>query len=84
MENLSFGFLLMLVGMVTVFVILLIVIFGSKLLIKLINRIAPEQARAAVPAAASVGPDATTEAILKEAVARITGGKGHITKITRL
>ena len=33
----------MLIGMVTVFTILLIVIYGSKLLIAAINKFAPEQ-----------------------------------------
>ena len=52
MSNLGFGLQLMLIGMLTVFVILLIVIFGSRLLIAIINRIAPaEQA----PAKASSG-----------------------------
>jgi oxaloacetate decarboxylase gamma subunit len=80
MENLGLGFLLMGVGMLTVFCILLVVIYGSRLLIGLINRIAPE---AAVPApkqaaAANVAP------VLEAAVAQLTGGKGRIVKITEL
>ncbi len=39
MSNLSIGLLLMAVGMVTVFVILLIVIFFGKLLITLVNKL---------------------------------------------
>ena len=39
MENLSTGLMLMVVGMVTVFVILLIVIFFGKLLIATVNRV---------------------------------------------
>ena len=42
MENMGLGLELMGIGMVTVFAILLIVIFGSRLLITIINRIAPE------------------------------------------
>ena len=55
MENMGIGLELMGIGMVTVFAILLIVIFGSRLLITIINRIAPEESKPekAAPAAAS-------------------------------
>lgn len=82
MENLGLGFTLMGVGMITVFAILLIVIFGSTLLIKIINRIAPE---AEVPAKkADNAQDSTVKAVLDAAVAQITGGKGRIVKVTKL
>lgn len=80
MSNMGLGVLLMVVGMVSVFLILLIVIFGGDLLIKIINRIAPETVAAASPA----GEDPTVRAVLEQAVAQITGGKGHITKITKV
>lgn len=80
MSNMGLGVLLMVVGMVVVFTILLIVIFGGELLIKLINRIAPE----AVRAASASGEDPTVRAVLEQAVAQLTGGKGHITKITNI
>ena len=41
MENIELGLLLMVVGMVTVFVILLIVIWLSQLLISIVNKVAP-------------------------------------------
>lgn len=84
MSNLGFGLQLMLIGMLTVFVILLIVIFGSRLLISVINRIAPaEQAPAkASSGGASAGSD--VDAVLQEAVAALTGGRGHIVKVTKL
>lgn len=71
----------MLIGMVTVFIILLIVIYGSKLLVSIINKVAPE-----VKAAAKKAPvqDDAPMAVLEAAVAQITGGKGHITKVTRI
>ena len=71
MSNLGFGLQLMLIGMLTVFVILLIVIFGSRLLIAVINRIAPaEQAPAkASSGGASAGSD--VDAVLQEAVAAL-------------
>ena len=78
MENLSEGLQLMLIGMVTVFTILLIVIYGSKLLIAAINKFAPEQ-----PKAPARKADDTPVAVLEAAVNQLTGGKGHIVKITK-
>ena len=42
MENLNIALLLMVVGMATVFAILLIVIYLGKCLIALVNKYAPE------------------------------------------
>lgn len=70
---------LMIVGMCTVFAILLIVIFGGKLLINIVNRIAPEEVvakKAAVVPAGAV--DASTMAVLQEVVKQLTGGKGRV------
>lgn len=84
MENIGLGLQLMIVGMCTVFVILIIVIWGGKLLIGAVNRIAPEEvlsARKTQPAAAPAGTaaiDATTMAVLQQVVSQITGGKGRV------
>ena len=43
MENIGVGLLLMVVGMCTVFLILLIVIWISQFLISVVNKIAPEE-----------------------------------------
>ena len=43
MENIGTGLMLMVVGMATVFLILLIVIYLSQLLIKIVNKVAPEE-----------------------------------------
>lgn len=43
MENLETALLLMVVGMATVFAILLLVIYLGKLLISLVNKYAPEE-----------------------------------------
>ena len=80
MENLGLGLMLMLVGMVTVFLILLIVIYGSRLMIRIVNRVAPAETAAAAPAS---GIDPVTRQVLDAAVAQLTGGKGRITNITR-
>ncbi len=79
MENLGLGLMLMLVGMVTVYLILLIVIYGSRLMIRIVNRVAPSEAAAAAPAS---GIDPVTRQVLDAAVAQLTGGKGRITNIT--
>ena len=83
MNDIVLGLQLMGIGMVTVFCILLIVIYGSKLIITLINKVAPETAAAEAGAApAAVSGD--VRAILDAAVSQITGGRGHITKITKI
>lgn len=71
------------IGMVTVFVILLIVIFGSRLLITIINRIAPEESKPE-KAAPAADDTAAVRPVLDAAVAQLTGGKGHIVKITKI
>jgi oxaloacetate decarboxylase gamma subunit len=86
MENLSLGLMLMAVGMITVFVILLIVINLSKLLIFIVNRVAPEEKVAvkspAKAAPAAIAPD--TMAAIKGAVNIVTGGKGKVVKVERI
>ena len=78
---------LMAIGMVTVFCILLIVIFLGTVLIKLVNKFAPEEvvAKKMAPAANAVQQvDATVKAVIDATIAQITGGKGHATKSTKL
>ena len=85
MENFKRGLILMVVGMVTVFVILLIVIYLGKLLIALVNKYIPEDA---VPVKAGrQGPAAVpghVMAVLAAAVNVVTGGKGKVSKVERL
>ncbi len=86
MENLGIGFELMIVGMCTVFLILLIVIIGGKLLIKMVNRIAPEEVKAAKQTVAeqSGNVDPSTMAVLSEVVKQLTQGKGRITSAKKI
>lgn len=94
MENLGFGFQLMGVGMITVFAILLIVIYGSTLLIAIVNQIAPEKTDAPKKGLAAqtnaailtteTTIDAQTMEILQQAVAQITQGKGRIINATKI
>ena len=88
MENLPEAFKLLVVGMLTVFCILLIVIYFGKLLISLVNKFAPEEAPATKtstlksPSAAPV--DAQTMSIIQAAISQITGGKGKVTKVEKI
>ena len=86
MENIETAILLMVVGMATVFVILLIVICLGKLLIPLVNKYAPEEV-VPVKREASQGPAPVPGNILAAitaAVNVVTQGKGKITKVEKL
>ena len=100
MENLALSLQLLVVGMLTVFAILLIVIYGSKALITIVNQIAPEgessrKQKMAVQTAAAILPpeastpqaasiDAATMEVLQQAVAQLTKGKGRILQATKV
>lgn len=84
MENLGIGLQLMIVGMCTVFVILLIVIYGGKLLINLVNMVAPEEVTAAKKKVETQSVDPTTMAVLQEVVKQLTGGKGRVESAKRV
>lgn len=86
MENLNLGLMLLVVGMVSVFIILLIVIGLSQLLIKIVNKVAPEEVvvkkNVATVAPAVIAPDAM--AAIKGAVNIVTGGKGKVVKVEKI
>ncbi len=87
MENLSLGLMLMAVGMITVFAILLIVIYLSKLLITIVNKVAPEEVvvkKSATTVSAPAVIDSNTMAAIKGAVNIVTGGKGKVMKVERI
>ena len=86
MENIETAILLMVVGMATVFVILLIVIYLGKLLISLVNKYAPEEV-AHVNREAQRGPapiPGNILAAITAAVNVVTQGKGKVTKVEKL
>ena len=86
MENLETAFLLMVVGMSTVFVILLIVIYLGKLLISLVNKYAPEEV-VSVKQTSSQAPvpiPGNILAAITAAVNVVTQGKGKVTKVEKL
>ena len=84
MENIELGLLLMVVGMVTVFVILLIVIWLSQLLISIVNKVAPEEAPKKKVAATGASTDAGAMDAIMAAVDILTAGKGQVIKVEKL
>jgi oxaloacetate decarboxylase gamma subunit len=71
----TIGITLMIIGMLTVFTILLIIIMFSNWLIVFVNKVAPEET-----GKVSKVPEDIQEAIHK-AIFQITGGRGKITEI---
>lgn len=99
MENIETGLLLMVVGMTTVFIILLFVIYLGKGLIALVNKYAPEeivakkqiattvrqQAVAPTQAVAAFGGLSNQEtAAIVSAISALTGGQGKVSKIEKI
>ena len=84
MENLQEALVLLVIGMVTVFVILLCVIGLGTLLIALVNRFAPEEV-AKKAAASPVGAiDQRTREVIAAVVGQLTGGKGQVSHIEKV
>jgi len=87
MENLNEALELLVVGMLTVFAILLIVIYFGKALIALVNRFAPAEVVAKKHQAASAaqpGVDAKTRGVLDAVVKELTGGKGRVKSVSKV
>ena len=84
MENLETALLLMVVGMATVFAILLIVIYLGKLLISLVNKYAPEEQLPAKQGAQSPVPIPGNIVAAITAVNVVTQGKGKVAKIEKI
>lgn len=84
MENLDIALMLMVVGMTSVFVILLIVINLSRGLIWVVNKVAPEDEPKKKAASAVHTPDAATLDAIKAAVDILTAGKGQVVKVEKL
>ena len=85
MENLNIALLLMIVGMATVFAILLIVIYLGKGLIALVNKYAPEEVAPAKQAAhAPAAVPGNIMAAISAAVTVVTQGKGKVAKVEKI
>ena len=74
--------ILMLIGMVTVFAALLIVIFLGGLLIKVVNRFFPEEAKPVAQKVQAI--DANVQEAINKAIMAISGGKKQAQKIEKL
>lgn len=80
----NIGVTLMIVGMVTVFAVLLIIIYLSKLLIKLVNKFALEEN--VKKDVKQNGPEipANIMAVIQQTVKEITNGKGTVTNVVKI
>lgn len=80
----NIGVTLMIVGMVTVFAVLLIIINLSKLLIKLVNKFALEEN--VKKDVKQNGPEipANIMAVIQQTVKEITNGKGTVASVVKI
>lgn len=83
MNNLGLGLELMLVGMASVFVILLVVILLGKLTI-IVTNLFPEKSQAEKPASGTPSVNDETRSVIEAAVRELTGGKGIVKEIEKL
>ena len=73
---------LMAIGMATVFVVLLIIIFLGNLLIKTVNKFFPEEAKPVMKAVQTV--DQNVQEAINKAILAISGGKKAAQKIEKI
>lgn len=84
MSNFQLALLLMVVGMVTVFIILLIVIGLGQALISLVNKVAPEEEAPTKKKQAPAPIPANVLAAINAAVTVVTHGKGKVSKVEKI
>lgn len=72
---------LMVVGMVTVFAVLLLVVGIGNVIIRFVNRFLPEEV-AAKPATSAINPNVYSA--ICSAVSTVTGGKGTVVDVKKL
>ncbi len=87
MENIGIGLELLVVGIIAVFVILYLVILLGKGLIVIANKFPDIQAvpvKHSVSATPASQVNDNTKAAIEAAVSQLTGGKGFVSKITKL
>lgn len=83
MENLSEALLLLLVGMTTVFCVLIIVIALGKGLILFVNKYIPEAVKEKQPSETNKRPTLAQITAITKAIETITQGKGYIINIEK-
>lgn len=82
-DEIEFGFTIMLIGMITVFTILGLVVLGGKIMILVINRYAADVKQPAISKVAQQDISNVKIAVLSAVVNVVTKGKGKITKIEK-
>ncbi len=80
----ALGLTLMLIGMLTVFVIMFLIILIIQGLISVVNRVAPEATAPKKQAAQAAAVDALTMSVIADAVRQITGGEGKVTSVEKI
>ena len=76
---------LMIVGMVTVFTVLCLVVLLGNIIIRFVNRFLPEEAVAAKPSASAAHAiDPKVYSAICSAVSTVTGGKGSVVDVKKL
>lgn len=80
----NIGVTLMVVGMVTVFAVLLIIINLSKLLIQIVNKIAPDETVKPKSVAVASSVPADVMEVIRQTVSQVTGGKGTVSNVVKL
>lgn len=83
MENLNEALLLLLVGMTTVFCVLIIVISAGKGLILFANKYIPETVKEKPSVTTNREATPSQVAAINQAVATLTNGKGYVINIQR-
>ena len=84
MNDFNTALLLMAVGMVTVFIILLIVMGLGKALIAFVNKFAPEEVVSPKKSNAPAPIPANIMAAISAAVTVVTHGKGKVSKVEKI
>ncbi len=83
-QSLSNAFSILIVGMATVFLILWLVVVIGNLIIRITNKWAPEPENKQKGGNSNTPDSGDRVAAIVAAVEAITGGKGKVTKITKV
>ena len=75
---------LMIVGMVTVFTVLCLVVLLGNIIIRFVNRFLPEEVAAKPSASAAPAIDPKVYSAICSAVSTVTGGKGSVVDVKKL
>jgi oxaloacetate decarboxylase gamma subunit len=80
----NIGITLMIVGMVTVFAVLLIIINLSKLLISVVNKVAPEEEAKSKVVSQAPAIAADVMEVIRQTVSQVTGGRGKVVNVVKI